>query len=60
MKLKFEESIMTTIIILINVLVFGVPNSNPVKSFIGLLVLWVIGYVILSYDLNTGDDHNES
>ena len=53
MKLKFEESIMTTIIILINVLVFGVPNSNPVKSFIGLLVLWVIGYVILSYDITT-------
>lgn len=50
MKLKFEETIMTTIILLISVLLFGVPNSNPVKSFIGFVVLWVMGYVILSYE----------
>lgn len=60
MKLKFEETIMTTIILLISVLLFGVPISNPVKSILGLWVLWVMGYVILSYDINTGDEHNES
>ena len=53
MKLKFEESIISTILILINVLVFGIPNPNPVKSILGLWVLWVMSYVILTYNITT-------
>lgn len=56
MKLKFEETIMTTIILLISVLLFGIPQVHPIKSFIGLLVLWVMGYVILSYDITTDNN----
>jgi len=51
MKLKFEESIITTIIILINILVFGIPAGNhPIKSIMGFTALWIICYCIMSYD----------
>jgi len=51
MKLKFEESIITTIIILINILVFGIPDGNhPIKSIIGFTALWIICYYMMCID----------
>ena len=51
MKLKFEESIITTIIILLNILVFGIPEGNhPIKSILGFMGLWIVCYLSLLFN----------
>ena len=51
MRLNFEESIITTIIILINILVFGIPTGNhPIKTIGGFTALWIICYYMICMD----------
>ena len=56
MRLKFEESVITTIIILTNILVFGIPSGNhPIKSICGFTALWIICYLIITFEIKEGD-----
>ena len=49
MILNFEESVITTIIILTNILVFGIPGGNhPIKLIVGFTALWIVCYYMLS------------
>ena len=52
MRLKFEESIMTTIIILTSILLFGIPDGNhPIKTACGFTALWLVCYYIMTFDI---------
>jgi len=55
MRLKFEESIMATIVILTSFLIIGLPSNVLVDLIIGSVVLWIMAYYILSIDVGKSE-----
>lgn len=52
MRLKFEESIASTIIILTSYLLWGNPNLPIFNIIFGHFILWLMAYFILTFDLS--------